>query len=92
VSTGLKWAHSIAVDPITGDVYAAGRQDSAVAWLHVDPVDGLVSGGVIFDDTSSTCTDNCGLNWATSVAVTNDGASLYVNAWYDDSLVWFDIN
>ena len=84
--TGLAGAKAVAVSPDGAHVYAAGSLDNAVAAFTRD----AGSGKLTFVEAQEEGQNGVvGLTRARAVAVSPDGANVYVAGGYDDALVVF---
>src|SRR5439155_884242 len=82
--TGLAGAKAVAVSPDGAHVYAAGSLDNAVAVFTRD----AGSGKLTFVEAQEEGQNGVvGLTRARAVAVSPDGANVYVAGGYDDALV-----
>lgn len=89
---GLEYASDVAVSPDGKSVYVAGEADRAIVRFNRDPATGALSGGSCIQDPSLT---DCpvaqeGLHGANGVAVSADGASVYVASTTDGAIVRFN--
>ena len=83
---GLAGAFSVAVSPDGSHVYVTGEDDDAVVVFGRDPRTGVLSfAGAIKDGVDGVT----GLDGATSVTVSPDGANVYVTGENDDALSVF---
>jgi DNA-binding beta-propeller fold protein YncE len=93
---GLRGAKSVTVSPDGKSVYAAGFRDNAIVRLDRDATSGaLTPAGCIgdVDDNPDGCPQTAGgLFHAESVAVSENGDSVYVAASADNAIVSFDRN
>jgi sugar lactone lactonase YvrE len=84
IAEGLDGAWSVTVGPDGTSVYAAGFNDDTVVWLDRDPSDGSLTSKDCVEDVDSetaVCGQHTeGLTTADSVAVSPDGASVYVSS------------
>lgn len=91
---GLQQPREIVVSPDGKDVYAVGFDDQAVVMLRRNTATGAIAyeGNCISDTPVSTeaCGNTIGLNGASSIAISPDGASVYVGSEIDDAVVHFD--
>jgi DNA-binding beta-propeller fold protein YncE len=92
---GLESARGVVVSPDGASVYVASPIDDAIVRFDRNPATGALSGqGCISDvgDPAGCGTTQQGLDGATGVAVSPDGASVYVTSDTDDAIVRFDRN
>lgn len=92
---GLDGAQSVAVSRDGRSVYVASQDDDAVVRFNRATDGALTSAGCV--DDNDTGTDTCGqttngLNGAETVAVSSDGASVYVAGQDDDAVARFNRN
>jgi len=81
---GLDGATLIAISPDGRNLYAPGEFDSALAGFSINPASGLLSFVEAFFDTSGGIPD--GIGGAEGVAVSPDGANVYVPGRNDDGV------
>lgn len=84
--SGLEAAHSVAVSPDGRHVYATGFQDDALAAFARNPTTGSLDFIASYADGAGVID---GLNGARGVAVSPDGAHVYVASSLDDSVAIF---
>jgi DNA-binding beta-propeller fold protein YncE len=91
---GLEAADGIAVSPDGRSVYTASFTDDAVVRFDRNPTTSVLTpAGCIQDSGRLECgTTQQGLNGAGTVAVSPDGRSVYVAAYFDAAIVRFDRN
>ncbi len=83
---GLKGAHGVAVSPDSAHVYVAGSGDNALGVFAVDSA----SGGLVFVEAQRENQNGVsGLAGANAVAVSPDGAHVYVAGKLDDAIAVF---
>jgi DNA-binding beta-propeller fold protein YncE len=87
---GLNAATSVAVSPDGGHVYATGELDDALAVFERDE---NASGALSFVEyKKDTTTVDIGLNGASSVTVSPNGAYVYATGYIDNAVAVFDRN
>jgi len=84
----------VAVSPDGRSVYVASVDDDAIVRFDRDPTTGaLTPAACIQDEFLCDCSPNQqGLNGASGVVVSPDGASVYVASQVDNAVVRFDRN
>jgi DNA-binding beta-propeller fold protein YncE len=91
---GLDAPSSVAVSPGGASVYAASQFDDAVVRFDRNTATGALSPQGCVDDNDTgadTCAQSAdGLDAAISVAISPDGASVYVGSGVDNAVVRFD--
>jgi DNA-binding beta-propeller fold protein YncE len=93
---GLTGAHAVQVSPDNQSVYVASKIESGIAQFGRAPSGALTGQGCIKDDEAIADYQNCpattnGLAFASDVAVTANGASVYASAGFNDhAVVAFD--
>ncbi len=101
VSDGLNGARSVTVSPDNSSVYVATYDDDGVARFDRNTSTGVLTHQGCTKDVGSSPSYLCanaqgdpqtanGLAGAQGVAVSNDGASIYVAGYDDDAIVRFD--
>ncbi|HEX2232594.1 MAG TPA: beta-propeller fold lactonase family protein [Thermoleophilaceae bacterium] len=93
MTDGLQGVRSVAVSPDGRSVYAASFNEGALVRFDRAPDGSLTPAGCVDDNDSGA--DDCaqssdGLDGARFVAVSSDGASVYVVSSSDDAVVRFD--
>lgn len=83
---GLAGAYAVAVSPDGAHVYAAGSLDNAVAAFSRDPISGTLSFVEVVRDGVGGVD---GLAGASAVALSPDGAHVYVTGFWDHSVAAF---
>jgi len=84
---GLGGAHRVAISPDGASVYVSAESEDAVSVFDRDPS----SGGVSFVEAHFNLSGGIdGMNGPAELAVSPDGANLYVAGYWDDSIVVFD--
>jgi 6-phosphogluconolactonase (cycloisomerase 2 family) len=91
---GLEDPRSLALSPDGRQIYAGAFADDAIARVPLDPLTGVLSAEVTCVDDNDTGPDSCGqstngLEEASSVVVSPDGAFLYAAAEADDAVTVF---
>lgn len=95
---GIRGAESVAVSPGGANVYVASENSDAVAWLTrgaggalsaPNCIEDSNTGGQSYDNDCGSSTDIPGLEGATGVAVSPDGANVYVVSYVSGTIMTF---
>lgn len=85
--TGMYYGYDAAVSPDGKNVYTVGYYDNSIAVFDRDRVTGALTFSAVFQNEVGGVD---GLDGASSVAVSEDGKSVYVTGYTDDALAVFD--
>jgi DNA-binding beta-propeller fold protein YncE len=86
---GLEFAEAVAVSPDGANVYVASSGSNAVTWFARDAGGGLSFEGCNQNTGETACFNAPGLKGARGVAVSPDGANVYVASAVSDAIAWF---
>jgi sugar lactone lactonase YvrE len=88
-TTGLVGPNAVAVSPDGRSVYATARGSNSVVAYARDPQSGALAQITCVSGTDPGCTHASGLGGADTVAVSPDGASVYVGAFNGNAVAVF---
>ena len=88
--TGLNSVRGLAFSRSGKFLYAAGNYGNSICWFGRDEYDGSLNQGGLLRDGSNGIVD--GLKGARSVVVSPDDKSVYVTAYADNAVSWYEVN